>query len=279
MNDNIWTMLKVLFTIVVSILIYNYFNGEFSPNIAKSTLIDSSLEMLKDILAESVNDNETGKSARKNFQSFSEKVSKGEITPEEFQDVAAAILNIRMEKGVNIDSDLQKIILDMKFAQKEAELNKMSGKASDAQYESIALKIEELASFQEENKPILTLNDHWSKITPAAEPQMLKKGSSVEIIIAYDPVEPVRVSPTSPTSLNRRESSTTIIESSPRVVPLIKITDNLDVLVDSTMIIHLDSVKLILLKKSLERLQHAKTLKKIIMKKIDAAAESPPSDN
>jgi len=269
MKDNIWTMLKVLFTIVVSILIYNYFNGEFSPNIAKSTLIDSSLEMLKDILAESVNDNETGE----------RKVSKGEITPEEFQDVAAAILNIRMEKGVNIDSDLQKIILDMKFAQKEAELNKLSGKVSDAQYESIALKIEELASFQEENIPILTLNDHWSKITPAAEPQMPKKSSRVEIIIAYDPVEPVRVSPTSPTSLNRRESSTTIIESSPRVVPLIKITDNLDVLVDSTMIIHLDSVKLILLKKSLERLQHAKTLKKIIMKKIDAAAESPPSDN
>lgn len=279
MKDNIWTMLKVLFTIVVSFLIYNYFNGEFSPNIAKSTLIDSSLEMLKDILAESVNDNETGESARKSFQSFSEKVSKGEITPEEFQDVAAAILNIRMEKGVNIDSDLQKIILDMKFAQKEAELNKLSGKVSDAQYESIALKIEELASFQEENIPILTLNDHWSKITPAAEPQMPKKSSRVEIIIAYDPVEPVRVSPTSPTSLNRRESSTTIIESSPRVVPLIKITDNLDVLVDSTMIIHLDSVKLILLKKSLERLQHAKTLKKIIMKKIDAAAESPPSDN
>ena len=263
MKDNIWTMLKVMFTIAVSILIYNYFNGEFSPNIAKSTLIDSSLEMLKDILAESVNDNETGESARKNFQSFSEKVSKGEITPEEFQDVAAAILNIRMEKGINIDSDLQKIILDMKFAQKEAELNKLSGKVSDAQYESIALKIEELASFQEENIPILTLTDHWSKITPAAEPQMPKKSSRVEIIIAYDPVEPVRVSPT---SLNRRESSTTIIENSPRVVPLIKITDNLDVLVDSTMIIHLDSVELILLKKSLERLQHAKSLKKIMMK-------------
>ena len=95
---------------------------------------------------------------------------------------------------------------------------------------------------------------------------MPKKGSIVEIIIAYDPVEPVRVSPTSPTSLNRRESSTIIIESSPRVVPLIKITDNLDVLVDSTMIIHLDSLELILLKKSLERLHHAKTLKKIMMK-------------
>ena len=277
MKENFWTMLKVLFTIGMSILIYNYFNGEFSPNVAKSSLINSSLEMLNDILAQSVNNNETGENARKSFRSFSEKVSKGEITPEEFKDVAAAILNIRMEEGINIDSELEKIILDMDFAQKEAELNEMSGKALDAQYESIALKIEELASFQEENIPIITLNDQWSKITQPTAPQLSDKSSGVEVIIAYDPVEPMRETPT--TSHTRRELSATIIERSPLNVPLIKITDNLDVLVDSTMIIHLDSVKLIHLKKSLERLQHAKTLRKIIMKKADETAKPAPFDN
>ena len=105
--------------------------------------------MLNNILSESVPDNKTGENARKSFQVFSEKISKGEITPEEFQDVAAAILNIRMEEGINIDSELKKIILDMEFAQKEAELNRLSGKTLDAKYESIALKIEELPAFQD----------------------------------------------------------------------------------------------------------------------------------
>ena len=270
-------MLKVLFAIGVSIVIYNYFSGEFSSNIAQSSLIDSSLEMLNDILAESVTDNETGASARKSFQSFSEKVSKGEITPEEFQDVAAAILNIRMEEGVNIDSELEKIILDMEFAQKVAELNKMSGKALNAKYESIALKIEELAAFQEENIPNLTVSDQRSKITSPAELQTPKKSGKVEIIVLYDPVEPVRETQTS--SLNRRELSTIIIESLPRVTPLIKVTENLDVLIDSTMIRDLDSVKVIHLKKSLERLRHVKPLKKIKPKKIDKAAEPAAPNN
>ena len=159
MKENFWTLLKVLFAIVVAVIIHNYFSGASSTNVAKSLLIDSSLERLNKILTESISDNATGESARKNFKSFSEKVSKGEITPEEFQDVAAAILNIRMDEGINIDGELEKIILDMEFAQKEAELNKLSGITLDAKYESIALKIEELAAFQEENMPNLILNE------------------------------------------------------------------------------------------------------------------------
>ena len=277
MKENFWTMLKVLFTLGVSILIYNYFNGEFSSNVEQSSLIKSSLAMLNDILAESVYNNETGENARKSFQAFSEKVSKGEITPEEFQDVAAAILNIRMEEGINIDSELKKIILDMEFAQKEAELNKLSGKALNAKYESIALKIEELAAFQEENMPNLILKNQWSKITPSSEPQTLTKSRNVEIVIAYEPVEPNRESPTS--SLNRRESNIRIIESPPIIVPLIKITDNLDVLVDSMIMIHLDSMKVIHFKKSLERLKHAKTLKYLKQEKIEKATEPGPPNN
>ncbi len=277
MKDNFLTLLKVLFALGVSIFIYNFFTGEFSPNVEQSSLIKSSLEMLSDILTESVNDNATGESVRKNFKSFSEKVSKGEITPEEFQDVAAAILNIRMEEGINIDSELKKIILDMEFAQKETELNKLSGKALDEEYESIALKIEELAVFQEENLPNFILNDRWSKITSSLESQTAQKSRDVEIIIAYDPVEPIRESPTS--SPNRRESNITIIESPSIIVPLIKITDNLDVLVDSMMMIHWDSTKVLHLKQSLERLKHAKTLKNPKPKKNDKATEPGAPNN
>jgi len=226
--------------------------------------------MLNDILTESVNKNETGENARKSFEAFSEKVSKGEITPEEFQDVAVAILNIRMEEGINIDRELKKIILDMEFAQKEADLNKLTGKALDPKYESIALKIEELAAFQEENLPNLIINDRWSKITPSSEPPTSKKSHDVEILISYEPVEPIRESPT---SLNRIESNITIIESPPIIVPLIKITDNLDVLVDSMIMMHLDSIKVIHLKQSLERLKHAKTMKNPKTKKIDETLE------
>ena len=260
MKENFWTLLKVLAAIGVSIVIHNYFSGAFSSDVVQITLIDSSLEMLSDILIESVNDNATGESARKNFKSFSEKVTKGEITPEEFQDVAAAILNIRMEERVNIDSELKKIILDMEFAQKVADLNKISGKALNEKYESIALKIEELAAFQEDNIADLILNDQWSRVNSSTAPQPLKKSDKVEIIVSYEPVEPVREALTSP--LNRAEFSSIIIERSPRVIPLIKITENLDVMVDSIMILHLDSTKAIHLKKSLKRLKHAKTQNK-----------------
>ena len=260
MKENFWAMLKVLFAIGFSVLIYNYFSGEFSSKVEQSSLIKSSLAMLNNILSESVPDNKTGENARKSFQVFSEKISKGEITPEEFQDVAAAILNIRMEEGINIDSELKKIILDMEFAQKEAELNRLSGKTLDAKYESIALKIEELAAFQEENLPYLTLREQLSKVTPSAEFQTLKKSSTMEVIVSYEPVEAVMESQTS--SFNRRESNITIIESPPIIAPLIKITHNLDVLVDSMIMIHLDSARVLLLKQSLERLQHAKSLKK-----------------
>ena len=277
MKDKFWTFLKVLIALGVSIFIYNFFTGEFSPNVGQSFLIKSSLEMLSDILTESVNDNATGESARKNFKSFSEKVSKGEITPEEFQDVAAAILNIRMEEEINIDSELKKIILDMEFAQKEIGLIKLSDKALDEKYESIALKIEELAAFQEENIPNLILKDQWSKITSSLESQTAKKSRNVEIIIAYEPVEPIRESPTS--SLNSRESNITIIERPSIIVPLIKITDDLDVLVDSMIMLHWDSTKVLRLHQSLERLKHAKILKNLKPKKIEKATEPGPPNN
>ena len=277
MKDKFWTFLKVLIALGVSIFIYNFFTGEFSPNVGQSFLIKSSLEMLSDILTESVNDNATGESARKNFKSFSEKVSKGEITPEEFQDVAAAILNIRMEEEINIDSELKKIILDMEFAQKEIGLIKLSDKALDEKYESIALKIEELAAFQEENIPNLILKDQWSKITSSLESQTAKKSRNVEIIIAYEPVEPIRESPTS--SLNSRESNITIIERPSIIVPLIKITDDLDVLVDSMIMLHWDSTKVQHLHQSLERLKYAKILKNLKPKKIEKATEPGPPNN
>ncbi|MCH8273131.1 MAG: hypothetical protein IIB41_07740 [Candidatus Marinimicrobia bacterium] len=269
MKDNFWTFLKVLIALGVSIFIYNFFTGEFSPNAGQSFLIKSSLEMLSDILTESVNDNATGESVRKNFKSFSEKVSKGEITPEEFQDVAAAILNIRMEEEINLDSELKKIILNMEFAQKETGLMKLSHKALDEKYESIALKIEELAAFQEENIPYLILKDQWSKITSSLESLTAKKNRNGEIIIAYEPAVPIRESPTS--SLNRRESNITIIESQSTIVPLIKITDDLDVLVDSMIMLHWDSTKVLHLHQSLKRLKHAKILKKLLPKKIEKA--------
>jgi len=162
-----------------------------------------------------------------------------------------------MEERVNVDSELKKIILDMEFAEKVAELNKMSGKALNAKYETIALKIEELAAFQEENIPNLILNDQWSKVTPSPMSQNLNRSGKVEIIVSYEPVEPVRESSTS--SLNRVEYSNIIIERLPRVLPLIKITDDLDVMVDSVLIMHLDSMKIIHLHKSLKRLKHSKT--------------------
>lgn len=262
-------MLKVMIALGVSVFIFNYFQGDFSPNIEQSSLINSSLEMLNDILSESVTDNETGENVRKSFRSFSEKVTKGEIPPEEFQDVAAAILNIRMEEGINRDSDLKKIILDMEFAQKEAELNELSGIALNEKYESIALKIEELAAFQEENRQNLILNDQWSKVALPSEPHIEKDNRNLEIVIAYEHVEPISESPSA--TVTRRESSIRIIKSQPVIAPLIKITDNLDVVVDSMVMMHWDSAKVKHLKQSLERLKHSKT--------IDKAADSDPSDN
>ncbi len=276
MKENFWTTLKVLTAIGASLVIYNYFNGKFSSNLNQSALINS-LTALNDILTKSVNDNKTGEYARKEFESFSEKVSSGEIAPEEFQDVAAAILNIRLEEGAKLDTELKKIILDMEFARKESELNKMSGEVLDEKYESIALKIKELALFQEENIKNLSLTDQWSKLTPTTEPQTSQDNYEVNVIISYEPVEPITESSIS--SPERNESNIIIIDRAPRVAPLIKITDKLDVIVDSAMVRHLDSKRVKHLKKSLERLQHAKTLKRIDLNEKDKSAQDDsPTD-
>ena len=258
MKENFWTTLKVLTAIAASLIIYDYFSGKFSSNLNQSALINS-LTALNDILTKSMNDTETAEYARKEFETFSEKVSSGEIAPEEFQDVAAAILNIRLEEGAKLDTELKKIILDMEFARKEAELNMMSGEVLDEKYESIALKIEELALFQEENIKNLSLTDQWSELTPSTKPQTSQYNYEENVIISYVPVEPITESAIS--SPKRHESSVIIIDRSPRVAPLIKITDKLDVIVDSAMVRHLDSKRVKHLKESLARLQHVKTLK------------------
>ena len=259
MNEKFWTFFKIITAVIATVLIYNFMNKGTVSEFIEPSLVESSMDKLHEILMSRTREEGAKEDLDKIFEEFSEKVAGGEIAPEEVEDIASSILNLRMTVNTDFDAEIHRIIVEMKKAQKKVHSNVASKKAISIKLDSIAIRIEELSLFQEENLSELIGIDRWSEpgITGGTAEQPLPEDE--QVVLEYLPVNPVEVAPLAP--IKREESELTIIGRLPVFLSPITITDKLHIIIDSSRIMKMDSVELRKLEISLKKLKLIKTLR------------------
>ena len=275
MNERFWTFIKIITAVIATVLIYNFMNQGILSNFIQPSLVESSMDKLHEILLSSTREADAREDLDKIFEEFSEKVVEGEIAPEEVEDIASSILNLRIIVNPDFDAEIRRIIVEIEEAQEKNRFNVLPKEAISIKLDSIAVRIKELSSFQEEHLSELIAIDRWLEPLTAGgkvvEP--LQKVEQVEL--EYLPVSPVETAPLAP--IERKESELTIIGRLPVPLSPITITDKLHIFLDSSRIMKMDSVKLQKLEISLKKLKLIKTLrlKPKYEKSSDSSATAP----
>ena len=258
MNEKFWTFIKIITAVIATVLIYNFMNKGILSEFIEPSLVESSMDKLREILMNRTREADAKEDLDKIFEEFAEKVLEGEISPEEVEDIASSILNLRMTVNPDFDAEIRRIIVEIEKAQEKDHSNGASKEAISMKLDSIAIRIKELSSFQEENLSELIRIDRWSEplITGGTVVEALPEDE--QVVLEYLPVNPVEVAPLAP--IEREKSELTIIGRLPVTLSPIKITNRLHIIIDSSRIMKMDSVKLRKLEMSLKKLKLIKTL-------------------
>ena len=259
MNEKFWTFIKIIAAVIATVLIYNFMNKGILSEFIEPSLVESSMDKLHEILMSRTREADAKDNLDKIFEEFSEKVVDGEIAPEEVEDIASSILNLRMVVNPDFDAEIRRIIVEIEKAQESVDFPVASKQAISIKLDSIAFRIEELSAFQEENLSELIGIDRWSEplITGGRVAQQSQEDE--QVILEYLHVNPVEVAPLAP--IDRKESELTIIGRLPVSLPPITITEKLHIIIDSSRMSKMDSVKLRKLENSLKNLKLIKTIR------------------
>ena len=275
MNEKFWTFIKIIAAVIATVLIYNFMNKGILSEFIEPSIVESSMDKLHEILMSRTREADAKENLDKIFEEFSEKVAGGEIAPEEVEDIASSILNLRMVVNPDFDAEIRRIIVEIEKAQENVDFSAASKQAISIELDSIAIRIEELSAFQEENLSELIGIDRWSEplITGGRVAQLSQEDE--QVVLEYLHVNPVEVAPLAP--IERKESELTIIGTLPVSLPPIKITKKLHIIIDSSRMSKMDSVKLRKLEYSLKNLKLIKTirLKRKSEKPSDSTKTSP----
>ncbi len=259
MNERIWTFIKIIAAVIATVLIYNFMNYGIVSNFIEPSLVESSMHKLHEILMSRTREADAKENLDKIFAEFSEKVVEGEIAPEEVEDIASSILNLRMVVNPDFDAEIRRIIVEIEKAQENVDFSAASKEAISIKIDSIASRIEELFSFQEENLSELIGIDRWSESVIAGGTVVQPSPEDEQVVLEYLPVNPVEVAPLAP--IEREESQLTIIGTPPVPRSPITITEKLHIFIDSSRMLKMDSVKLRKLESSLKKLKLIKTIR------------------
>ena len=259
MNEKFWTFIKIIAAVIATVLIYNFMNKGILSEFIEPSIVESSMDKLHEILMSRTREADAKENLDKIFEEFSEKVAGGEIAPEEVEDIASSILNLRMVVNPDFDAEIRRIIVEIEKAQENVDFSAASKQAISIELDSIAIRIEELSAFQEENLSELIGIDRWSEplITGGRVAQLSQEDE--QVVLEYLHVNPVEVAPLAP--IERKESELTIIGTLPVSLPPIKITKKLHIIIDSSRMSKMDSVKLRKLEYSLKNLKLIKTIR------------------
>ena len=260
MNDNFWTVLKIVAAVGATFLVYEFLGSGSSIEINNFSLIDSSIEKLGDILSASIEDNDARREARIEFKEFSNLVSEGEIAPDEIEIIASSILNMRMRKDSEIGNSAKEIIKALKRAQATSSFIVESPEVLETKLDSIAIKIDNLTIFQEEYYQRFFHSENLSDLNKSTESSDNIRSEEIQVVIDFDPV--VAVPKTSPIANLRKKSKIVIIGGTLENIPLIQITENLNILIDYTHLNMLDSLKVI---EFHDKMNALKSIKSIII--------------
>ena len=259
MNEKFWTFIKIIAAVIATVLIYNFMNKGILSEFIEPSLVESSMDKLHEILMSRTREADAKENLDKIFEEFSEKVTGGEIAPEEVEDIASSILNLRMVVNPDFDAEIRRIIVEIERAQENVDFSVASKQAISIKLDSIAIRIEELSAFQEENLSELIGIDRWSEplITGGTVVQLSQEDE--QVVLEYLHVNPVEVAPLAP--IERKESELTIIGRLPVSLSPITITKKLHIIIDSSRMSKMDSVKLRNLENSLKKLKLIKTIR------------------
>lgn len=257
MNDNFWTLLKIVAAVGATFLVYEFLDSGSQIETGNNSLIISSIEKLGDILSASIEDNEIKREANLEFKEFSELVMEGEIAPDEIEDIASSILNLRMRKEPDIRISAKNIIRSLKRARATSNFMVESTEDLEVKLDSIAIKIDNLSSFQEEYyRRFLHL-----KLADLKESEELSgniEPDNIQVAIKFVPVVTV---PKTPLPANLREKSkTVIIGETIKNIPSIRVTDNLNILLDYTKLNTMDSLTVSEFHKKINELNSLKSI-------------------
>ncbi len=275
MNEKFWTFIKIITAVTATVLIYNFMNKGIVSEFIEPSLVESSMDKLHEILMSRTREEGAKEDLDKIFDEFLGKVVEGEIAPEEVENIASSILNLRMIVNPDFDAEIRRIIVEIEKVQEKDHSHVASKEAISLKLDSIAVRIKELSSFQEENLSELIAIDRWSEPVIAGETAVQPLPEDEQVVLEYLPVNPVEVAPLAP--IKRGKSELTIIGRLPVHLSPITITDKLHILLDSSRIMKMDSVKLRKLEMSLKKLKLIKTipLKRKSEKPSDSSKVAP----
>lgn len=258
MNDNFWTLLKIVVAVGATLLVYKFFDSGSSVEIKNFSLIDTSIEKLGEILSASIEDNDARREAKFEFKEFSDLVMEGEIAPDEIEDIASSILNMRMRKTPDISKSTKEIIRALKRARATSSFIEESPEELAVILDSIAVKINNLTIFQEEYYQRFLHSEYLTDLKVSAGTPGLIESDKIQVVIDFDPV--VIVSPTPRIANLRKKSEIVIIGETLVDIPPIQITENLNILIDYTKLNMMDSLTVSEFHKKMNELKSIKLI-------------------
>lgn len=258
MNDNFWTLLKIVVAVGATLLVYKFLDSGSSVEIKNFSLIDISIEKLGEILSASIEDNDARREAKLEFKEFSDLVMEGEIAPDEIEDIASSILNMRMRKPPDISKSTKEIIRALKRARATSSFIEESPEELAVILDSIAVKINNLTIFQEEYYQRFLHSEYLTDLKVSAETPGLIESDKIQVVIDFDPV--VIVSPTPRIANLRKKSEIVIIGETLVDIPPIQITENLNILIDYTKLNMMDSLTVSEFHKKMNKLKSIKLI-------------------
>lgn len=258
MNDNFWTVLKIVAAVGATFLVYEILDSGSSVEIDKFSLIDSSIEKLGDILSASIEDNDARREARSEFEDFSDLVNEGEISPDKIEEIASSILNLRMRKDSEVARSAIEIIRIIRRARATSSFIVESPEELEVTLDSIAIRINNLSSFQEEYYQRFLHSEDLTDMKNFAEQSRIKELDNIQVVIEYDPVVTIQKTPL--IAKLRKKSKIVIIGETFENVPPLQITENLNILIDYTGLNMMDSVKVVEFHKKINELKSFKSI-------------------
>jgi len=258
MNDRIWAGLKIVAAVAATLLVYNFLDSGSSIEINKSSLIDSSIEKLGEILSSSIEDFDARKEAELEFKEFSDLVTEGEISPDELEDIASSILNMRMVKSSDVRKSSKEIIRELKRVRATSSFIIESPEELELKLDSIAVKIKDLTTFQEEYYQQFFLSEKLADLKNTGEIPEIAESNEFQILIDFEPV--VVVPKAAPPANLRKETEMIIVGKTLVDMLPIRISEKLNLLIDYSKLNKMDSLKIVLFHKKLNELKSIKTI-------------------
>ena len=261
------TFVKIVIVIAIYVLVYEYLDQGNNPtdlSEAETNPIAASIDRLEEILRSSAQDEKTKEDISREFETFSEKAAEGEIPPAELEDLALAVLDARMQDTKERSMKIEEIIGSMQAARSDEKFRRGTTEFEKEQMDSLAVKIQALAEFQEKHlgslqKIQISIPSLDVGETEVSVIERIGSPESPEYALVPD-FEPVIPEPVEPARRSEERRDKLVITQTGESEVFITLKKGLVLEIDSTLFKRVDSLRAARMLKDLEKLEKLKLL-------------------